>query len=204
MDFGVLDYANPVTDQLKYAQRHTMLTPWSDGERPHPKNPIFADIKPQGSGDATRFHATLDLEAGWEGWFDRWRRTWDSPTPDHFVITDEWAVARGRGAIFHWTTHLPMRREGDRIIIEGQRACAELTIPAGVEVTLEQLALQDPRRTQVDSVYHGATNRRLESVATQKHGSLFGWNYAPTQPRLTLRQAGRSGTLRVEVRFRKK
>jgi hypothetical protein len=201
MDFGVLDYANPVTTMLKHAQRHTMLIPWSDTERPHPANPIFADIKPQGSGDATRFHATMDATPGWEGWFKKWQRTWDSPTPDTLVITDEWAVEKGRGVNFLWTTHLPMRREGDRVIIEGRRARAELLIPAGVEVEIDELPLQDPRRTCVDSVYHGASNRRLDSVAAQKHGSLFGWSHAATQPRLTLRQAGRSGTLRVEVRF---
>jgi hypothetical protein len=200
MDFGVLDYANPVTDLLKQAQRHTMLTPWSDTERPHPKNPIYADIKPQGAGDATRFHAAMDLGAGWEGWFKRWRRTWDSPVPDTFVITDEWAVEKGRGAIFHWTTHLPMRREGDRIIIKGRRARAELFIPAGVEVELEELMLQDPRRTSVDTVYHGASNRRLDTIKPGSQ-SLFGWAYAATQPRLTLRQAGGSGTLRVEVKL---
>ena len=201
LDFGVLDYANPVTDLLKQAQRHTMLTPWSDTERPHPANPIFADIKPQGTGDATRFHATMDVTTGWEGWFKRWRRTWDSPAPDTFVIADEWAVEKGRGAVFHWTTRLPMRREGDRIVIEGRRGRAELTIPPGVEVELGELVLQDPRRTSVDTVYHGASNRRLDSVAAQKHGSLFGWNHAATQPRLALRQAGRSGTLRVEVKL---
>jgi hypothetical protein len=201
MDFGVLDYANPVTDMLKQAQRHTMLTPWSDDARPHPANPIFADIRPIGSGDATRFHATMDATPGWEGWFSKWQRTWDSPTPETFVITDEWVVAKGRGVEFHWTTRLPMRRAGDRIIIEGSRARAELLIPAGVEVVLEELALLDPRRRSVDTVYHGASNRRLESVAAQKHGSLFGWNHAPTQPRLTLRQPGRSGTLRVEVKL---
>ena len=204
MDFGVLDYANPVTTMLKHAQRHTMLTPWSDTERPHPANPIFADIKPVGTGDATRFHATLDATPGWEGWFQHWRRTFDSPAPDTFVITDEWAVEQGRGVVFYWTTHLPMRREGDRIIIEGRRATAEITIPAGVEVILEELPLQDPRRTKVDNVYHGASNRLLESVATQGRGSLFGWSHAATQPRLTLRQAGRSGSLRVEVRLRLK
>jgi len=117
------------------------------------------------------------------------------------VVTDDWAVEKGRGVVFHWTTHLPMRREGDRIIIEGRRARAELRLPAGVEVILEELPLQDPRRTLVDTVYHGASNRLLASVAAQGRGSLFGWSHAATQPRLTLRQAGRSGTLRVEVRL---
>ena len=200
LDFGVADYANPVTDLLKHAQRHTMLTPWNDDERPRPKNPIYADIKPRGEGDATRFHATMDLAAGWEGQFGQWQRAWDSPTPGVLVITDEWAVEKGRGAVFHWTTRLPIRREGDRIIIEGRRARAEIRIPAGVEVEIEGLPLQDPRRTSVETVYHGASNRRADTIRTDDgHGSLFGWQHAATQPRFTFKQPGRSGTLRVEV-----
>ena len=201
MDFGVLDYANPVTDQLKQAQRHNMLVPWGDGERPRPANPIFADIRPTGSGDATRFHARIDATAGWEGWFRTWRRTWDSPAPDRFVITDEWVLEKGRGVAFHWTTRLPMRIEGNRVLIEGRRGRAELRIPDGVTASLDAPVLQDPRRTKVDTVYHGASNRRLDSVAAQQRGSLFGWNHAATQPRLTLRKAGPEGSLRVEVRL---
>ncbi|QYM79233.1 heparinase II/III-family protein [Horticoccus luteus] len=200
MDFGVLDYANPVTDLLKHAQRHTMLAPWSDDERPRPANPIYADIKPQGTGDAERFHASAELAAGWEGWFKRWRRTWDSPQPTRFVITDEWEVERGEGVIFYWTTPLPIRREGDCVIIEGERARAVVRVPAGVDAVIELLPLQDPRRTSVETVYHGASNRRQSTIAVEPgHGSLFGWRHAATQPRLSLRQRGRAGTLRVEV-----
>ncbi len=186
-DFGVVDYANPITDQLKHAQRHNMLTPWSDDVRPKPANPIHVDIKPQGSGDATRFHASMDLRAGWDGWFERWTRTWDSPTPDVITITDDWAVAQGRGAVFHWTTRLPMRIDGNRVLIEGRRATAELTFPAGVEAQLDYLPLQDPRRTAVEQ-------DRRDIVQ-------FGWAHAETQPRLTLRQPGRSGKLNVTVRL---
>ncbi len=200
LDFGVVDYANPVTDLLKQAQRHCMLTPWSDTERPHPANPIHADIKPRGEGDATRFHATMDLAAGWEGQFECWQRTWDSPHPGVLVITDDWAVAQGRGVVFHWTTRLPIRREGDRLVIEGRRARAEIRIPAGVETLIEELPLQDPRRTRAETVYHGASNRRQDSIQPNDQvGSLFGWQHAATQPRFTFRQSGRSGTLRVEV-----
>ena len=184
-DFGVVDYANPVTELLKQCQRHNMLTPWSDDARPQPKNPIFADIKPLGSGDETKFHAKVDLAAGWEGWFERWTRSWDSPAPDHFVITDEWAVAQGKGVIFHWTTPLPMRLEGDRVIIEGRRATAQILIPAGVQAQIDHLPLQDPRRTAVEQ-------DRRDIIQ-------FGWKLAETQPRLTLRQAGKSGTLQIEI-----
>ncbi len=186
-DFGVVDYANPVTDLLKQCQRHNMLTPWSEDERPRPQNPLRADIKPKGSGDATRFHATIDVTAGWEGWFTKWHRTWDSPTPDRIVITDEWAVAKGEGVIFHWTTRLPIKLEGNRVVIQGRRARAEFTVPPGIEATVEHLPLMDPRRRATDE-------QRRELIQ-------YGWNHAETQPRLTLRQRGRTGTLRLEVRL---
>jgi hypothetical protein len=186
-DFGVVDYANPITDQLKQAQRHNMLTPWSNDERPKPQNPIFSDIKPHGSGDETRFHATMDLRAGWEGWFTNWNRTWDSPTPDTVTITDDWAVEKGRGAVFHWTTRLPMRIDGNRVLIEGRRATAELTFPAGVEAQLDYLPLQDPRRTEAEQA--------------RRDTAQFGWAHAETQPRLTLRQSGKSGQLCITVRL---
>lgn len=110
------------------------------------------------------------------------------PASDNFVITDEWAVAQGRGVIFHWTTRLPMRIEGDRVLITGRRATAELRLPAGVEAQIEQLPLQDPRRTAVEQ--------------DRRDIAQFGWAHAETQPRLTLRQAGKSGVLRVEVRLK--
>ncbi len=186
-DFGVVDYSNPVTELLKQCQRHNMLTPWSEDARPRPKNPIFVDVKPHGTGDATRFHGTMDLAAGWEGWFTKWQRTWDSPAPDTFTITDEWEVAQGIGVIFHWTTYLPMRLDGNRVLIEGRRAIAEITIPAGVEARIDHLPLQDPRRTAVEQ-------GRRDLIQ-------FGWKLAETQPVLTLRQRGKSGVLRLAVRL---
>ena len=186
-DFGVVDYSNPVVEQLKTAQRHNMLAPWSQGLRPKPTNPIQANIRAVGHGDATAFHATMNVAAGWEGWFAQWQRTWDSPAPDQFVITDEWAVEQGEGVVFHWTTRLPMRRVGDRVIITGRRGRAEITLPPDTEAVLEQLPLMDPARRAVDEL-------RRELVR-------FGLNHDTTQPRLSIRQRGRSGTLRVAVRL---
>ena len=68
-----------------------------------------------------------------------------------------------------------------------RRARAELRLPEGVEAVLEQLPLMDPRRRATDE-------QRREMIQ-------FGWAHAETQPRLTLRQRGRSGTLRVEVKL---
>ncbi|MBP6507353.1 MAG: heparinase II/III family protein [Opitutaceae bacterium] len=190
MDFGVVDYGNPLVEELKTAQRHNMLTPWSLDQRPKPSNPINADIRALARGDETAFHATMNATAGWEGWFTKWERTWDSPTPDTLVITDDWAVAQGEGVIFHWTTPLPMRREGDKIIIEGRRGIAEITVPTEAEAVIELLPLMNEERRAIDEL-------RREMVR-------FGLHHADTQPRLTLRQRGRNGTLHVAIKLRLK
>lgn len=186
-DFGVVDYANPVTDLLKQCQRHNMLTPWSEDERPRPLNPIRLDVKPAGSGDATRFHAAMDCTPGWAGWFSRWQRSWDAPTADTLIITDTWAVEKGKGVIFHWTTRLPMQLDGHRVIIEGRRARAVLELPDDVEAQIEHLPLIDPRRRATDE-------QRREVIQ-------YGWAHAETQPRLTLKQRGASGSLRLAVKL---
>jgi len=186
-DFGSVDYSNPVTTLLKQCQRHNMLTPWSETERPCPANPIRTDVKPKGSGNDTSFHATIDATAGWEGWFTKWQRTWDSPTPDTIIITDEWAVEKGEGATFHWTTRLPIEIKDNRVIIQGRRARAEFDVPKGVEAVIEQLPLLDPRRQATD-------DQRNEQIQ-------FGWAHAETQPRLTMRQRGTSGILQIKVQL---
>jgi hypothetical protein len=89
--------------------------------------------------------------------------------------------------VFHWTTPLPMRREGDKVIIEGRRGIAEITLPAGTETVIEHLPLVNAERRATDEL-------RRELVR-------FGMNHAETQPRLTIRQRGTSGTLQVTVRL---
>ena len=189
-DFGVVDYSNPLTESLKHAQRHNMLTPLATDERPGPARPIRSAIRARGTGDETHFQATMDVSPGWEGWFRRWERTWESPTPDKLVITDKWAVEKGEGVAFHWTTTLPMKRQDDTIIIEGRRGIVEITIPPGTEAILEDLPLMNPERRAIDEL-------RREIVR-------FGLTHGETQPRLTLSQRGRSGTLRVQVRLKLK
>jgi hypothetical protein len=143
MDFGVIDYANPICLLLKRAQRHNMLVPVAAGERPRPKNPIPADIKHRGDGDATRFHAEVDVTPGWEGWYRRWHRTWDSPTPAELTVTDDWELERGDGVAFYWTTPLPMTLDpGTRsVVIEGRRGRAVLSYPEDCTASIDYLPL---------------------------------------------------------------
>ena len=188
-DFGSCDYSNPLADLLKHCQRHNMLVPLGTEARPKPANPILADITPQARGDETRFHATMALTAGWEGWFARWDRTWDSPTPAELTITDDWALEHGDGVTFHWTTALPIALDASRrqAVIEGRRGRATLTWAEGVEAALDLLPLEAPVWKQV--------------LQERKEHYLLANLHAETQPRLSLTQRGRSGRLVVKVQL---
>jgi hypothetical protein len=81
-----------------------------------------------------------------------------------------------------------MRREGDTIVIEGRRGVVEIAIPPGTDALIEQLPLMNAGRRAIDEL-------RREMVR-------FGIRHADTQPRLTIRQRGTAGTLRIAVRLR--
>jgi hypothetical protein len=189
-DFGICDYSNPLANVMKHCQRHNMLVPCCDtGARPMPQNPIFADITPHGHGDETSFHATMELAAGWEGWFTRWTRIWDAPTPAELTITDNWAVEKGDGVVFHWTTPLPISLDASnrRAIIEGRRGRAVLTWGEGIEAAVEALPLEEPVWKDV--------------LRERKEGYLVTTLLPETQPRLSLIQRGRTGKLTVQVKL---
>jgi len=132
----------------------------------------------------------MELTPGWEGWFTHWSRAWDSPTPDTVVITDTWAVERGEGVVFHWTTPLPMRLEGGRVVIEGRRGTAVIAVPEGTEAVLDALPL---------------TNREQRAIDEQRREyARFGLRHADQQPRLRIRQRGQTGILRIVVNLRLK
>ena len=190
MDFGSMDYSNPMAELLKHAQRHTMLVPDAPGgERPRPSNPIMADLRHRGEGDAVRFHAELDLTPGWEGWYRRWFRTWDSPTPAELTIADEWEIARGEGVVFYWTTPLPMALDAAKreVVITGRRGRATLTYPADCVATIEQLPL---------------LNSAQRAINVQRREMLpFLLDLGDTQPRLAIAQRGKKGRLEVRVKL---
>ena len=192
MDFGVIDYANPICLLLKRAQRHNMLVPVAAGERPRPKNPIPADIKPRGAGDATRFQAEVDVTPGWEGWYRRWHRTWDSPTAAELTITDDWELEQGDGVAFYWTTPLPMTLDPGtrRVVIEGRRGRAVLSYPDDCEASIDYLPLMTDQQRLID-------RQRADM-------EMFVYPHADTQPRLAITQHGKKGTLVVRVRLEAK
>ncbi len=187
MDFGVIDYANPICLLLKQAQRHNMLVPLAAGERPRPKNPIPADVKLHGTGDATQFQARVDTTPGWEGWYRRWHRAWDSPNPAELTITDDWELDRGDGVVFYWSTPLSMTLDVDkhRVVIEGRRARAVLTYPENCTAAIDQLPLMNDKQREID-------RQRVDM-------ERFVYPHGDTQPRLGITQRGQKGRLTVQV-----
>ncbi len=191
-DYGVIDYSNPIHLLLKRAQRHNMLVPLAAGERPRPKCPIPVDIRPRGRGDAAAFHAEMDVSPGWEGWYRRWTRTWDSPSPAELTITDDWELAKGDGVAFHWTTPLPMTLDAAnrRIVIEGRRGRAVLEYPADCAAAIDHLPLMNDRQRAIDQ-------ERMDMAA-------FVYPHADTQPILSITQRGSKGRLTVRVHLERK
>lgn len=162
MDPGTCDYSSPLAGILKNCERHNMLVPTGQLERPEPECPLSHDVRPQGTGDETRFNATIDAAPGWTQ-YRRWTRTWDSPTPDRLTITDDYELAPdgGTGVEFYWQTALPVSVTGQTITLTGQHGRAVIQAPAGTTVRVDDLPMP-PGRIQ----------RRIAIVSAATKGTL--------------------------------
>jgi hypothetical protein len=143
MDPGTCDYSHPLAGIIHNCERHNMLVPYGMSERPGPQCPLQVDVKPKGKGDAQSFSAAMDLASGWENYYCRWRRTWESPAPDVMTITDSYELVAGAGVEFYWQTRLPVAIEGHRAVVTGARGCAIVEGPAGLAWRLDELPLLD-------------------------------------------------------------
>ena len=143
MDPGICDYTDPMHHVYKSCQRHNMLVPASEGERPAPMRPLLVDVKPEGHGDAQAFHARIDATRGWRGWYRKWVRTWDSPSPDRLTITDDYELGRGEAVDWYWQTQLPCRIEGRNVLITGTRGQITLETPEDCTLQIEELPLAE-------------------------------------------------------------
>lgn len=139
MDPGTCDYSSPFSFLLKNCERHNMLVPYGMSERPHPQSPLSEDVKPSGVGDEVQFEATIDATPGWEGYYKKWIRTWQSPSPDTLRIIDEYELERGEGVEFYWNTSLDVEVDEGTIILNGKRGKLMMTIPTGCIVRVETL-----------------------------------------------------------------
>lgn len=166
MDLGMCEYDDPIHHAYKQCQRHNMLAPVGTPERAHPERPLLVDVKPVGQGDETTFHATIDATAGWNGFFEKWVRTWDSPSPERLVIRDDYVVGKGDGVEFYWQTKLPCEIKDNTVVITGDNGIVTLEIPDDCTVRVETLPLIDDGHHQRITVHKPARQGTLEITAT--------------------------------------
>ena len=142
-DGGQVGYDNPLCQLMKHARRHNLLLPTGLKERPAPTKDV--GVLPQARGEEQSFHAEMDLSPRWDGIYRHWRRTIDSPSPDRFVITDEYELEQGTGVEFCWSTFLPVTVDegAGTVTISGKRGRVDLTIPDGCEARVDELPMPD-------------------------------------------------------------
>jgi hypothetical protein len=145
MDPGRVRYDSPLIHQLKSCQRHNMLVPYGLTERPAPSMRIHVDVKPTGEGDDTSFRAEIDATPGWEPYYEKWVRSWDSPTPNVIEIRDEWALKQGEGVEWLWQTPLDIQVEGREVVVQGENARARITAPENAEIRVDRLEMNEDR-----------------------------------------------------------
>ncbi len=142
VDIGIGSYKDPLHFPYKHCQRHNMLVPIDDGVRVAPKNPIPFDIKPVGQGDSQKFAAEIDASVGWNGYYKKWVRRWNSPSPDLIIIEDEYELSKGKGVEFYWQTLLPCKINGRMVEIQGKNGTAIIEAPEDCGIRIEQLPMQ--------------------------------------------------------------
>ncbi|MCP4609326.1 MAG: hypothetical protein GY845_11495 [Planctomycetes bacterium] len=143
MDLGICDYGDPISAIYKHCQRHNMLAPVGTPDRAHPQRPLPVDVKPIGHGDEKAFYASIDATPGWQQYYRKWIRSWESLSPDTLIIRDEYAMTRGDAVEFYWQTKLPVRQLDRTIIIEGKQGRASLKIPPDCTVRIDRLPLAE-------------------------------------------------------------
>lgn len=167
MDPGSCDYSNPLAGILKNCERHSMLIPTGMPERPHPESPLPVDVKPRVAGDETSFRAEIDASPGWERYYHRWHRTWDSPSPDALTITDDYELASGDGVEFLWQTRLDVSLDGSTAVVSGSRARATLKAPPRTTWRVDELPLVDGTQRRLALAVGGRAGRVVVTVGLE-------------------------------------
>jgi len=161
-DLGICDYDDPIHAVYKQCQRHNMLVPVGMAERAAPLNPLPFDVKPAGEGNERAFHAQIDATPGWNGYYKKWVRTWDSPSPDALTIRDEYELGKGNAVEFYWQTNLPVEQTESIVTIRGDKGLATISVPPDCTVRIERLPLIDDTHHTRIAIHKPAPSGTLE------------------------------------------
>jgi hypothetical protein len=176
MDLGICEYDDPIHAVYKHCQRHNMLVPVGTPERAHPQRPLPVDVKPTGYGDEIAFHARIDVTAGWDRYYRKWIRSWDSPSPDKLIIRDEYILARGNAVEFYWQTRLPVRQRERTIIIQGDQGRATLEVPPDCKVRIDRLPLAEGKEHNRIAIHKDGPQGVLEVIVRLNTTPVAAWN----------------------------
>ena len=141
-----------------------MLVPVGMSERAHPQRPLPVDVKPTGYGDKTAFHAQIDATAGWDKYYRKWIRSWDSPSPDKLIIRDEYILALGNAVEFYWQTKLPVIQNKGTVTIQGDHGSATLEVPSDCKVRIDRLPLAEGKEHNRIAIHKDESQGVLEVI----------------------------------------
>lgn len=143
-DPGTCDYSSPLAEELKHAERHNMLIPYGISGRPaRPQSPLPHDVKPDGRGDETQLHVRIDATPGWEGFYRKWVREWESASPEQLIVRDDYELADGNGVELLLQTQRQVRVEGATVELIGERGIVTVEAAAGCTIRVDELPFVD-------------------------------------------------------------
>lgn len=160
-----VSYGDPAIALGKQAQSHNLLIPFGTLDRPAQLNPLPVDVKPQGRGDALSFHAAVDLAPGWPGFYRKWTRSWDSPSPERLTLRDDYELAQGTGVEFVLWTEREVTVETRTVRFTGKTGGMRLVAPEDCTVAVQEVPAPQVTYRRV-SLRRSAPNGTLQVEMT--------------------------------------
>lgn len=136
VDPGGLVYADAESGNMKFAHNHNMLVPTGTQTKNPTPNIGIASVLPKAKGDSIAFEATFSPGVCWPEYYAYWDRTFNSPNPRSFEITDKYSLKQGSGVNFIWQTPLPVSLAGNEVKIEGKKSIAVISVPTGCKIEI--------------------------------------------------------------------
>ena len=114
IDRGITFYSDPMTQILKTARLHNLVTPTDEGGQDLQQiNPCPAAVCPAGDGDVNSLRLSMETTPAWGSTVRRAARTIESPDPLHFTISDELETPATEAATFHLHSRFPISVSGN-------------------------------------------------------------------------------------------
>lgn len=174
-DPGMVSYGSAQSRSLKMCDFHNMLLPVGLAENPHPVNPLPYFFTPEGTGDESELHLSMDMTPSFDKYFSLWRRSLDSASPCELVLTDEYVLGQGSGAAVLLNTWFEPLHTADSIILQGGKSGCIIEIPEDMEAEVKKYKIRDKDLFQIRLYRQGSRgkiqlNMKFEPGIPQRPG----------------------------------